>query len=199
MDFYSRSVSFFKVLLPLVALGILATLFLLSRTDETDTKIPFAEAEMTPRMRDQQATKPFFSGTTTNGEEIFVSADVARPGNQTTPGTADNLSARIKLEDGNVISLKSAFGTVNPATDVVTFDGDVRISTSTGYLILTEKLNAALSGVEANTPGMVEGEGPIGEFTAGTMQITSKNGQNDVHMVFKKGVKLVYDPKQSER
>ena len=199
MDLYSRIVAFLKVLLPFSALAILATLFLLSRTDEPDATIPFAQTEMTERMRDQQVTKPFFSGTTSKGEEIMVTADVARPGGGGKPGSADNLDARIKLKGGNDITMKSDTGTVNPVSDMATFQGNVRIATTTGLLVLTDTLNTALSGIEGNTPGTVTGSGPMGKFTAGQMQITSKNGNGDVHVLFKNGVKLVYDPKHSER
>lgn len=199
MDRYSRTVAFLKVLLPLVALGILATLFLLSQTDDPSTRIPFAEPDMAARLKDQQVTKPFFSGTTAKGEEIIVTADAARPGGPGQPGSADNLSARLKLVDGREITLKSETGTVDPVKDLATFTGNVRINTTTGITVLTETLNAALSGIEADTPGEVTGSGPIGNFTAGTMQITAKTGNGDVHMLFKNGVELIYDPKQTER
>lgn len=199
MDRYSRTVAFLKVLLPLVALGILATLFLLSRTDDPGSRIPFAEPDMAARLQDQQVTRPFFSGVTANGEEIIVTADAARPGGPDEPGSADNLSARLKMVDGREITLKSETGTVDPVKDRATFIGNVRIRTTTGLIVLTEILNTALNGIEADAPGEVRGSGPIGNFTAGTMQITAKSGNGDVHMLFKNGVELIYDPKQTER
>ena len=45
MDRYSRMVAIFKVLLPLAALAILSTLFLLSRTIDPTTTIPFADQD----------------------------------------------------------------------------------------------------------------------------------------------------------
>ncbi|MBK0325751.1 LPS export ABC transporter periplasmic protein LptC [Rhodobacteraceae bacterium F11138] len=199
MDPYSRRVAFLKVMLPLAALAILATLFLLSRSQDVSTKIPFAETDLSTRMRDQQVTKPFFSGTTAKGEEIIVTADSARPGGADTPGRAVNLTARIKLTDGRQINLKSDTGTLNPLKDAATFIGNVRIDSTTGLVVLTDTLNAALSGIEADTPGTVTAKGPIGDLTAGKMQITSKNEDGNVHMLFKNGVKLIYVPKQSER
>ena len=78
-DGYSRAVAIFKVLLPLAALGILATLFLISRGSQMDAVIPFAEDELNERTTNQQITKPFFSGTTAQGDELVVTADIARP------------------------------------------------------------------------------------------------------------------------
>ena len=95
MDLYSRMVAFFKVLLPLAALAILATLFLLSRGNDPDTAIPFTEKDVADRLRDQQITAPFLSGTAPNGDEIIVTATLARPGGQNTPAEATDVSARI--------------------------------------------------------------------------------------------------------
>lgn len=196
MDRYSRTVAFLKVLLPLAALAILATVFLLSRADGPTANIPFAEGEITDRMRDQQITRPFFSGVTDKGEEITVNADAARPGTADTPGGADNIRATIKMTSGNRILLESDTGTIDPTNDMVTFLGNVRITTSTGFVVLTESLNAALSGVQADTPGQVTGSGPMGDFSAGRMEIGAKTGNDDVQMLFKDGVNLIYDPQK---
>ena len=154
---------------------------------------------MTDRMRDQQVTNPFFSGITPKGEEILVTADTARPGGKGVLSGAENLQAILKMTDGRKITLNSDTGTVDPVTDIARFDGNVRITTSTGFLLLTDTLNAALSGIEADTPGEVRGTSPIGDIIAGRMQITAKNGKDDVHVLFKNGVNLIYQPKPMER
>ena len=58
MDRYSRMVTFLKVLLPLAALALLSTLFLISRGINTKATIPFAAHEIEERMRGQQITAP---------------------------------------------------------------------------------------------------------------------------------------------
>ncbi|MEO9777860.1 MAG: hypothetical protein ABJH07_04970 [Sedimentitalea sp.] len=199
MDRYSRTVAFLRVLLPLSALAILATLFLLSRSQDQVATIPFTDADLSERTKGQQVTKPFFSGTTTQGEEIIVTADSARPGNKSTPGDADNLNARLKLADGQLITLRSDAGSLNLLGDTATFEGNVRIETPTGLVVLTDVMNTALDAIKGNTPGTVTGTGPMGDFTAGNMEFSAKSGDGDVHMLFKNGVKLIYDPKQSER
>jgi len=197
MDLYSRMVALFKVLLPLAALAILSTVFLLSRSVDPTATIPFAEQEMADRMRDQQVTAPFFSGTTSGGDEIMVTASIARPGGPNSPAEATDLDAQITMVDGVRINLQSDTGTVAVDKDLATFDGHVIITTSTGYVVLTDTLNTALSGITANTPGQIEGTGPLGEFTAGNMQIDTKTEGGPVHMLFKNGVKLIYDPKKT--
>lgn len=199
MDLYSRIVAFLKVLFPLAALGILATLFLLSRTSDPVATIPFAEQDVADRVRDQQITAPFFSGTTSKGEEILLTASLVRPGGPDTPAEAANLKGRITLANGQRITLESKSGRFDLPADLATFSGNVKIITTTGLLILTDVMNTSLSGVSGNTPGQVEGSGPFGEFTAGQMEMTAKKDGGPVHMLFKNGVKLIYTPKQLER
>ncbi|UWQ91497.1 hypothetical protein QEZ52_01685 [Aliisedimentitalea scapharcae] len=199
MDGYSRIVAFLKVLLPLAALGLLSTLFLISRGSETETKIPFAKREIEERTRDQQVTAPFFSGTTAQGDEIMVTASLARPGGNDTPAVATDLNARIRMADGSEMTLQSDTGRVRLDKDKASFIGNVEIVSSTGIVINTDRLNTALSGVSGNSPGPITGAGPIGDFTAGTMHFSSKSEGGPVHMLFNEGVKLIYTPQKPER
>lgn len=69
---------------------------------------------------------------------------------------------------------------------------------STLFLI-SRGVNTALSGLEASSPGPVRATGAIGKLTAGNMQISAKTEGGPVHMLFKNGVKLLYEPQQPER
>lgn len=199
MDLYSRIVAYLKVLLPLAALALLSTLFLLSRSIDPTGTIPFAKHEMEERVRGQQITAPFFSGTTDDGDEITISARLARPAGDGGLAGAEDLRARMNMATGGQIDLAADTGSVAPDQDLASFAGNVRVTTSTGYTIETERLNASLSAVAGDTPGEISAEGPIGTFTAGRMQIGAKNEGGPIHMLFKNGVKLVYDPKKPER
>lgn len=199
VDRYSRMVALLKVLLPLAALAILSTLFLISRSNDPVATIPFAEQDMADRMRDQQVTAPFFSGITPKGDQVTVTASLARPGGPDTPAEAEGLSARIITSEGTRITMAAKIGSFDIPGDRATFDGDVKIHSSVGADLTTDRLIAALSGVRAESPGEVHGTAVMGKLTAGQMLITAKNEGEPIHMLFKKGVKLIYDPKQPER
>ncbi|NDW44508.1 hypothetical protein G0P99_06025 [Ruegeria sp. PrR005] len=198
-DRYSRMVQLLKVILPLAALTLLSAVFLLSRGVDLGSPIPFAEDEIVERTRDQQVTGPFFSGVTPQGEQIQVQAKLARPGGLDSRGEAVDLAAEIRLLNGRMITLRSDMGALELDRDMATFTGNVVITTSDGIRITTEELNTALSGVSGNSPGEVQGTGPIGKFTAGSMEIGAENDGGPIHIRFKNGVKLVYEPKTSER
>lgn len=196
LDLYSRMVAFLKVLLPLAALGLLSTLFLLSRSVDPTATIPFSDEDAVDRMTSQQVTAPFFSGTTSGGDDIIVKAAIARPGGAGKPAEARDITARIIMADGVQITMTADTGSVAFGADLATFSGNVHIDSTSGFTVSTETLVAALHDVAGNTPGSVTGTGPVGTFTAGSMEFAAKNKGGPVHMLFKNGVKLIYNPKE---
>ena len=198
MDPYSRFVAIFKVLLPLAALAILASLFLLSRSTDPTATIPFATKDAVERIRGQQVTAPFFSGTTPKGEEILVTAAKASPGGPDTPAEATDVQARLRYTDGSWMKLKADTGTVAVRDNRASFRGNVRITSQDGLQVDTDALDTALREVSGSTPGRVTAIGPMGELEAGTMSFGADHEGGPVHMLFKNGVKLIYHPKKTE-
>ncbi len=199
MDRYSRWVTFLKVLLPLAALGLLSTLFLLSRKVDPDATIPFADREIADRLRDQQITAPAFTGTSSKGDDIFISAATVSPPIGDKPAQAREIEARLEGKRGQMIRMRATQGTLEDKIGRATLFENVVIDTSTGYVIRTDLLTAQLDESAASSPGQVHGNGPLGEFSAGSMEITSENERDGLHIVFKNGIRLLYDPKQPER
>lgn len=198
MDHYSRMVSYLKVLLPLAALALLSTLFLISRNGDTEAVIPFADREIEERMRGQQVTGPFFSGSTSEGDEIWVTASVARASTD-DPVIAKDLEAEIRMVAGGRLTLRSDRGTVHPDQDLARFIGNVEITTDDGMVVQTEALKTQLSAVHAESPGTVVATGDLGQFTAGHMEISSETEGGPVYLLFTNSVKLVYDPQKLDR
>jgi len=200
VDSYSRMIAWLKVILPLAALGLLSTLFLLSRSVNPTSTIPFADTEVEERMRTQQITAPVFAGTTDEGDQIRVTASVVRPGvGEAGRPEAEDLSAQIDLTKGGRINLSAKKGELNTNNNLVIFRGEVVVENSEGYEVRTEELRSALSRIEAETMGPVTATGPLGDLEAGKMQLLSESEEQNVQMIFTNGVKLIYDPKQTER
>lgn len=200
VDSYSRMIAWLKVILPLAALGLLSTLFLLSRSVNPTSTIPFADTEVEERMRTQQITAPVFAGTTDEGDQIRVTASVVRPGvGEVGRPEAEDLSAQIDLTKGGRINLSAKKGELNTNNNLVIFRGEVVVENSEGYEVRTEELRSALSRIEAETMGPVTATGPLGDLEAGKMQLLSESEEQNVQMIFTNGVKLIYDPKPTER
>ena len=195
MDRYSRMIAFLKVLLPLMALALLSTLFLLSRNTEPMASIPFAEAEVNERMRDQQITGPFFSGSTEQGDQISFSAGKIGVADGNGRVTANDISAQIDLSSGARLVFFADLGEVDIANDTSILSGKVLITTSTGYKINSERLVSAMTSLNMESPDKIIAKGPLGTFSAGSMRLTLSEKTESNQMVFTNAVKLIYDPK----
>jgi len=196
-DPYSRMVAFLKVILPLIALAILSTLFLLSDRIEVGSSIPFADGEIMDRVQGQQVTGPFFSGVTSDGDRLAFTADQVTtdggPGNSAT-----NLSVRIDFNEGGSLKMVAQSGHFQMDEDGATLRGNVLIESTTGYRMRSDEIQTLLSRVDIISPGEVRATGPAGQLTAGALRISADTDSQKTQLLFSQGVKLVYDPKETK-
>lgn len=190
---YSRFVQLAKVILPLLALGLLSTMFLFSRSVDIDGQIPISDLDIEQIAREQRLAAPTFSGVTSDGSTVSVRAETAKP-DLTDPRrmTAVNVMADIMTTNGTQIFVISDDAVYDGNSDMLDLMGRVRINTSTGYELKTDVLKADLEETGLIAPGEVTGFAPAGTLRAGSMVMTSVDGSQV--LVFKGGVKLVYDP-----
>ena len=196
---YSRFVAFTKVILPIIALGILSTLFLFSRNIDPTQSIPFADVDIEGLAREQRIGAPNYAGVTDDGAAISVTATTARPfeGNVKVISATD-VTTIIEDSTGGRIDMTAASGMIDSEQQQVTLGGGVQILTSTGFTINTTGLTAALDETSMVSDGRITATGPLGSLTAGQMVLERQNSSEDAHLlVFKGGVKLIYDPKGS--
>lgn len=192
---YSRFVQWAKILFPLIALGLLSTLFLFSRNLDPSDAIPFADIDVEKIARDQQLSAPRFSGATKDGSAITVDAESARP-DITNPRrmTINKVVARIQSPQGRSYGITANTALYDGTDDTLLLEGSVRLSTSTGYRLEASSLHADLTANALTSPGAVSGRGPPGTLAAGSMSLTT-DGATQV-LVFQNGVKLIYDPNE---
>jgi len=194
---YSRFVAYTKVILPIIALGILSTLFLFSRTIDPSQSIPFADVDISELAREQGIGAPYYAGVTEDGSAISITAKSARPsaGNPKII-SATFMSTIIEDTEGGRLDMTSAQGQIDTDQQVVTLAGGVEIRTSTGYSIDTSGITAALDETSLISDGRITATGPLGSLNAGQMELIAQNKPDQAHLlVFKGGVKLIYDPK----
>jgi lipopolysaccharide export system protein LptC len=198
-NFYSRLVAWMKILLPLAALGLLSTLFLISRTIDPTAPMPLTAIDLEQRAQDLGATRPAFAGVTRGGDEIRLQATRARP-DPDNPRTllAEDIRAELRLTEGTIVDIAARSATVDQRRSSARLFGEVRLTTTTGYDITTEALEARFDQLRAETPGAVRGTGPAGELTAGRMILEGNDEDGSAHLLFTDGVKLLYTPKTSE-
>lgn len=192
---YSRFILWAKIILPLLALAILSTVFLLARPVDPSKAIPYARVDVKELVREKGITAPNYSGVTRDGAAISVSAQSAKPdkkvGNEAL--IAEGFHAEIELPDGAVIRISSDEGSLDNRAQTASLMGDVSITNSIGYVVKSERVDASLLDARFASDEPVSAVGPAGKITAGSLELIHRN-QNYL-LVFKNGVKLIYDPK----
>lgn len=191
-NIHSRLVAWLKVILPLAALALLSTLFLVSRGIAPEDALPYSEVDVEELAREPRLTAPRYAGVTQDGAALSVTAEVARP-DMGGGASATALTARLETPDGVTTDIAASDGQLDTAAGLLTLTGDVRIAASSGYAITTGELTAALDRTLLTAPGTVAATAPMGRIDAGAMQLTSQG--DDYVLVFNGGVKLVYEPK----
>ncbi|MDE9450211.1 LPS export ABC transporter periplasmic protein LptC [Aliiroseovarius sp. Z3] len=194
---YSRFIALLKVLLPVSALALLSTMFLISKSVDPTTSLSYARVNLEELTGDQRIDSPRFSSVTEDGAAITFSAKSAVPEpDQTNVFSADGLAARIETPDGGAVDINASKALINGSSNIVDLSGGVTLVTSTNYHIATNGLSTAMDTTSAKTLGPVEADGPMGHLTAGQAEITREGEESDTYLlVFKGGVKLIYDPK----
>lgn len=199
VDRHTRVVGWLKVTLPLLALAILATLFLLADRIDPDAALPYAEVDVEGLAREPRMTAPTYAGTTSDGAALTLSADEARPATDGTQAGALGLRLQLDTPDGAATSLTAATAVLDEAAREIRLAGGVVVTTSTGYRIETAELDAKLdrSGLQTQTP--ITATGPAGKLSAGGMTLGQDNrtpaqAPGAYLLVFNGGVRLIYQP-----
>ncbi len=194
-DRHTRVVGWLKVALPLLALAILSTLFLLSDRIDPDAALPYAEVDVEERAREPRMTAPTYAGTTSDGAALTLSADEARPAADGAPAGAQGLRLDLATPDGAVTELRAVTAVLDETAREIVLSGGVTVTTSSGYRLETAELAARMdrSGLASRAP--VTATGPVGELQAGGMELGQDNRTPGAYLlVFNQGVRLVYRP-----
>jgi lipopolysaccharide export system protein LptC len=179
-----------KILLPLAALALMSTVFLLAREPTGAMEIPYARLEEIAR--DPRADRVRLAGVTSDGTVVALSSARVTP--PTKGGGAYRLEApRLETEgeDGRA-TLAAATGEVDPVSRTLRIAGEVRIESSAGYVVETPQADADLSAGTLVT-GPVAATAPLGEIEAGRLEVVRPEGEG-ARLVFNGGVRVLYQP-----
>ncbi len=192
-DSYSRLVQVAKIILPLTALAILSTLFLISGNINPEGAVPYSEIDVEEAAREQRITNPRYATVGEDGAAIELSAREAKPNpDNELRLDAIGIAGSIEVPGGLKIELSAGGGTVDLDNQTAGLVGQVLVSATSGYKIEAEALLARLDRAELVSEGPVSVETPFGALQAGNMALTQKG--EDYRLVFNNKVKLVYHP-----
>lgn len=193
---WSRWVVLLKIVLPLIALALLSSIFLLSRTIDPTANIPFTEVDVEDRARAPRLTTPRFSGVTSDGGLVTLDAsemrpDPARPGS----GTGTDLHARMVSQAGEITDVMADHGQVDTEAGTYVMTGAVKAIVSSGYSIEAPRMAGSLDATQLDAAGPVAADAPMGRITADAMELRSDpSAPGQYLLVFNGRVRLIYDP-----
>jgi lipopolysaccharide export system protein LptC len=191
-NLHSRIVMILKVTLPLVALAILSSLFLFSRDIDPEDAIPYADVEIADRLAQPRMTGAGFSTVTSDGATLTLAADEATPSEG--GGRVTGLKGELSTADGFRAAISAGSGQLDSNAGTVVLDAGVRLATSTGYEVTTDRLTLSTDRSFMESGGAVLATAPIGQLQAGGLRM-DVTGDGKTHLlVFNKGVRLIYQP-----
>jgi lipopolysaccharide export system protein LptC len=195
-DTYSRLIGWLKITLPLLALVILSTLFLVARTVDPEDALPYADIDVAERLREPRMTAPTYAGLTRDGAALTVSADEARPAAADGTGArALMLTGLLETPDGARTDLSAAEGQIDTEARQIVLTGGVIVTSSSGWQVQTDRLTAAMDQTDIAALAPVTAKGPAGTVTANQMRLTQSPTANGQYLlVFNGAVKLIYLP-----
>lgn len=195
----TRIVRWLRVLLPLCALAILSTMFLLSRKPGAESQIPYAEVDAEEMAREPRVVAPEYAGVTSDGAELSFRAGQAVPGTDGTAAAASDLLLEWRRPDGLSAQLTAPSGSLEDG--VIGLSGGVRMSTSSGWTLDSQRIEAATDRSRMAADQGVAASAPFGQITADRMELIPKDqpsdaatdGQSDL-LNFSGDVRLIYQP-----
>ena len=198
-NLHSRVVAWLKIVLPLLALALLSTLFMVARTIDPEDAIPYARVDVEDRLREPRMTEPTFAGVTADGASLSLAASEARPGSgvgdKATGGAASRVVGRLDTPDGGHTDLAAADLVMDARGRSVTLSGGVEIDNSSGWRITAPGLTAALDRTDVTSTGGVQATGPAGTVSADGMRLSEDALHKGAYLlVFNGAVKLIYTP-----
>ncbi|MFO1208273.1 MAG: hypothetical protein U1E40_03525 [Amaricoccus sp.] len=192
---HSRIVSVLKVGLPLVALGLLAALFLV-QTDDTIGGVVFSQGDVDALGAGLKVSNPIFTGTTRGNDRFRFTATLVVPDAAPPQRAAiTDLAGTVDLHDGPQIAVKAATGDLDIPTQRLDMAGNVVITTSDGYQLDSDRATLDLR-IGAMVAGdKVVGTGPLGQITSGSLHVTPADAKGTTRRFsFGDGVRLLYEP-----
>lgn len=192
-NIYSKAVVWVKVTLPLIALGLLSSLFLLAGNPDPDAALPYAEVDIDQVTREQRVTEPRFAGVLAEGQELILVADaVTADAGQTEQIRAQTIEGRMDLSAEAFLTVEAALGNFDMARQRATLSDGVMVQSSQGYRLDSAELVMALDRVELRAPGAVRITGPGLDLTADSMEMVGPEGETILR--FNGTVRMLYEP-----
>ena len=173
-DKYSRTIFWLKILMPVGALAILMTTFMY-KTDNYQASRIWPSSDGVARVEVSGTVgRPRFSGLTGNGSSLTIIAESYVP-EEADPSRAlaEDVTATYSTSPRGEATLRAATAYLDRQNNVIFFDGNVRVNTSSREEILASHMEVALDSTYLLATGGVKAISPVGQTSSASLEITS--------------------------
>lgn len=188
---YSRFVRYSKILLPLAAVVLLSTIFLIdqdriefddSLLGDLPEGLDFDEGVLSPRL----------AGELADGTPYSLRAEFAVP--MPSGYRLRDVTARLERE-GDRVQMVAAEGLYEAAAKALSLTGGVDLSTQSGSRLVTDSARVGLDDRSLTMPSALEVTSPGLRLQANSLR-TEQTSNNDDIIWFEGDVRLSIDPEQ---
>lgn len=194
-DLYSQFVGLAKIVLPVLGLGLLSSLFLLSDQARDVGELPYSEVELEQIVESQSVLGPRYQTTLDNGTSVDVRARTARP-LLSEPGQfrATDLTGDLVTRRGATIRVDGGEALIDQKGKVAIISDGLRITHSDGYILTARGGETTFDGTAAASEGDVVLKGPGVTLSAGRAELRPDPDTGSQVVVFSGGVRVLYTP-----
>jgi len=200
-DSHSRVTAWLKILLPLMALAILSTVFLIARAVDPARELDYADVDGGKPADRRMIVNPRYFGVTGDGVAVTLAAESA----STEMARQDSASpdrlrsrevhAEIDIPDGDRIDVYASGLDLDIPENQATFDGDVRIESSNDYTLRAHAVRLALDAGLMSSDTETMFSAPFGHIVADSFRMSDKGKDpHDYVLVFEGGVRMLFNP-----
>lgn len=176
-DTYSMMVKVLRIGLPLAAVGLLALVFLVAQRMPNNADLVFSASGVETSDKGIRLTSPHFTGRTSSDQAFSLQSEWAEPdAPDPTEIMLGPLSGELELGPDQRLSITALSGVYLPREERVRLQQQVIVRTSDGYEMTTDVLLADAADRLIWSEGPVEGHGPSGQISGGSMRATDADG-----------------------
>lgn len=189
-----------RLALPLGALALLSTVFLVSRGIDPQRAVEMSEIDVEELTREPRVGGARFAGVTQDDTAMTISARSVRSTGDLRDGgpillLLDTPQGALQFPSGRNALFQGAEGRIDQAEDEISLRGSVVLETSDGYRVTMPELISAIQTTHVRGLGGITGHAPAGEISADSVELLQSGGQDGGYLLaFKGNVRLIYRP-----
>ena len=164
---YSRLVRTLKLILPALALGLLATVIAWPQMQLKNARLSMGYSGNEAETDDPRMINARFTGIDVEGRPYSITAKrILQIGDSPETAQLDLPQADVTLKDGSWVALNATSGLFSDKTRILSLRGNVTLYHDSGYEFHSSLADIDLESMSASGSAPITGQGPFGHINA---------------------------------